>query len=81
MLPAYLRLGPALIAAALASGAAQAQDAVEAFYRGKSVNVVIASAAGGGFDAYGRIVSRHLGRHIPGNPQILVQNMPAAASI
>lgn len=79
MLPAYLRLGPAMIAAALALGPAQAQDPVEAFYRGKSVNVVIASAAGGGFDAYGRIVSRHLGRHIPGNPTMIAQNMPGAA--
>jgi tripartite-type tricarboxylate transporter receptor subunit TctC len=48
------------------------------FYRGKSVTLYIGSAAGGGFDAYGRLVARHLGRHIPGRPTIVPENMPGA---
>ena len=57
---------------------AQAQD-VASFYNGKTVSVVIASAPGGGFDTYGRLVARHLGAHIPGNPTVIPQNMPGAA--
>lgn len=54
------------------------QDATAQFYRGKTVAVVIGSAAGAGFDAYGRVVARHLGRFIPGNPNVVAQNMPGA---
>jgi tripartite-type tricarboxylate transporter receptor subunit TctC len=57
---------------------AQAQDAAS-FYKGKTVAVVIASAPGGGFDTYGRLVARHIGAHIPGNPTVIAQNMPGAA--
>src|ERR1700686_5478872 len=67
-------------AACLATNAAPAQDAVEAFYRGKTVGITVGSAAGGGYDTYARLVARHLGRHIPGNPTIIVQNMPGAGS-
>lgn len=65
--------------AATLSASALAQDSVADFYKGKSVTMIIASAAGGGFDTYGRIVARHLGRHVPGNPTIVAQNMPGAA--
>jgi tripartite-type tricarboxylate transporter receptor subunit TctC len=67
-------------AACLAASAAPAQDAVEAFYRGKTVTITVGSAVGGGFDAYARVVGRHLGRHIPGNPTVVVQNIPGAGS-
>jgi len=67
-------------AACLAPQAAAAQNAVEAFYRGKSVTITVGSAVGGGFDAYARLVSHHLSRHIPGNPMIVVQNIPGAGS-
>ena len=60
------------------ANAAQAQD-VASFYKGKTVSVVIASAAGGGYDTYGRLVARHLGTQIPGNPTVIAQNMPGAA--
>ncbi len=60
------------------SFAAKAQD-VASFYKGKTVSVVIGSAAGGGFDTYGRLVARHIGAHIPGNPTVIAQNMPGAA--
>ena len=63
-----------------ASWASQAMAAdVADFYRGKTMQLIIASAAGGGFDTYGRLVARHLGNHIPGNPAVVPQNMPGAA--
>jgi len=57
----------------------EAQDAVTDFYRGKSIRFVIGAIAGGGNDGYARLVARHLGRHIPGNPTILPINMPGAS--
>ena len=62
------------------AGAAQAQS-VEQFYKGKNVNLYIGYGTGGGYDFYGRLVSRHMGRHIPGNPTIVPQNMPGAGSL
>ena len=50
------------------------------FYRGKTIRMVVGFAAGGGFDAYARIIARHMGRHIPGNPAMLVDNMTGAGS-
>lgn len=50
-------------------------SAGELFYAGKTVTIVVGSGAGGGFDTTARLVSRHIGRHIPGNPTIIVQNM------
>jgi tripartite-type tricarboxylate transporter receptor subunit TctC len=51
---------------------------VELFYRGKRLTMLVGSAVGGGYDAYARMVSRHLGRFTPGNPTFVVQNMPGA---
>jgi tripartite-type tricarboxylate transporter receptor subunit TctC len=67
-----------LIATALAAGAlpAAAQD----YYAGKAIDLVVGNYPGGGFDIYARAVARHLGRHIPGNPAIVVKNMPGAGS-
>jgi tripartite-type tricarboxylate transporter receptor subunit TctC len=53
----------------------------EDFYKGKSISLVIATATGGGYDTYARLIARHLGRHIPGQPAIVPQNMPGAAGI
>jgi tripartite-type tricarboxylate transporter receptor subunit TctC len=64
-------------AAATASGSAAAQD----FYAGKTVTLVVANPAGSGYDAYGRTLARHMVKHIPGRPTIIVQNMPGAGSI
>jgi tripartite-type tricarboxylate transporter receptor subunit TctC len=58
---------------------AQAQD--EPYYKDKTLRVIVGSAPGGGYDAYARLVSDHMRRHIPGNPQIVVQNMPGAGSL
>jgi tripartite-type tricarboxylate transporter receptor subunit TctC len=57
-----------------------AQTSVEQFYRGKTLTIVVGSAPGGGYDLYGRLVQRHLGRFIPGAPTVVVQNMPGAGS-
>jgi tripartite-type tricarboxylate transporter receptor subunit TctC len=70
----------AFATACLGAGTASAQDAMEAFYRGKTVTITVGSAPGGGYDTYARLVGRHLGRHIPGNPTIVVQNIPGAGS-
>ena len=51
------------------------------FYQGKTVRIVIGSSTGGGYDLWARVLARHYGKYIPGNPTILVQNMPGAASI
>src|SRR5438309_8624148 len=50
-------------------------------YSGKQIRMVIASGAGGGYDTYARVLTRHLGRHIAGNPTIINQNMPSAAGM
>lgn len=60
------------------NGSAVAQDAVEQFYRGKTINIYIGSSAGGAYDAYARALGRHMGKYIPGNPVIVPQNMPGA---
>jgi tripartite-type tricarboxylate transporter receptor subunit TctC len=66
-----------VLAALQAATPAAAQD----FYKDKTVRIVVGFTAGGGFDAYSRAIARHLGRHIPGNPTIIVENMPGAGSL
>lgn len=67
--------------AAVLSGPPASADEVQEFYRGKTVNVVIGYPPGGIFDACARLFARHAGKHIPGNPALLVRNMPGAASL
>ena len=62
------------------TGRAVAQD-VESFYRGKQMRVIVGFSSGGGYDQYGRLLARHIGKHIPGAPNAVVQNMPGAASL
>lgn len=64
----------------LAAGPAAAQDE-EAFFKSKTVRVIAGSAAGGGVDLYARLIARHLGKHIPGAPTVIVQNMVGAGSL
>lgn len=52
-----------------------------AFYRTKTVRIVVGQAPGGGFDLYARTLARHMVRHIPGNPNVIVENMPGAGSL
>jgi tripartite-type tricarboxylate transporter receptor subunit TctC len=51
------------------------------FYKGKSVRIIVGGSAGGGFDTYSRIMARHMGKHIPGNPAIMVENMTGAGTL
>ena len=51
------------------------------FYEGKTIRVIVGFSAGGGFDTYSRLIGRHLGKHIPGSPSVVVENMPGAASL
>jgi tripartite-type tricarboxylate transporter receptor subunit TctC len=70
----------AAIAIVLALAApAQAQPAEE-FFRNRTVTILVGFTAGGGYDLYARLLGRHLGRHLPGNPAVVVQNMPGAGS-
>jgi tripartite-type tricarboxylate transporter receptor subunit TctC len=72
-------IGIACVAVAMhAASVASAQDAVEQFYRGKTLNIIVGGAAGGGYDNYGRALGRHMSKYLPGNPTIVVQNMPGA---
>lgn len=57
-----------------------AQSAAD-FYKGKQVSLIISTESGGGYDTYGRVLARHYGRYIPGNPSLVVQNMPGAGGI
>ncbi len=65
---------------ALAHRPAQAQS-VEDFYRGKRLTLTVGYGPGGGYDLFARLLARHLGRFLPGNPAIIVQNMPGAGSL
>jgi tripartite-type tricarboxylate transporter receptor subunit TctC len=71
----------ALLFAAAAWPASTAAQTVEEFYRNKSITMLVGGGAGGGYDTYARIFARHLSRHIPGNPNIIAKNMPAAAGL
>jgi tripartite-type tricarboxylate transporter receptor subunit TctC len=71
----------ALVLIGLGTSPARAQDSVAEFYRGRNLNLIVGYSAGGGYDTYSRILARHLGKHIPGNPAIVVQNMPGAGSL
>ena len=61
--------------------AAVDDKAVADFYRGKTVKIIVGFSAGGGYDAYSRLIGRHIHKHIPGNPSIIVENMAGAGSI
>ncbi|MFN3891035.1 MAG: Bug family tripartite tricarboxylate transporter substrate binding protein [Beijerinckiaceae bacterium] len=69
-----------LAGASLAPGQAAA-DAVADFYKDKRVRVVIGYTTGGGYDSYARVLARFIGKHIPGQPGVIAQNMPGAGSL
>ena len=70
----------AIALAAIPAGSSQAQSVAD-FYKGKQVTMVIGFGPGGGYDAWARAIARHMGKHIPGNPTFVPQNMPGAGSI
>jgi tripartite-type tricarboxylate transporter receptor subunit TctC len=73
-------IGPIILALALcANGASAAEPA--SFYQGKTVRIIVGLAPGGGYDLYARTIARHMGKHIPGHPSLVVENMTGAGSI
>jgi tripartite-type tricarboxylate transporter receptor subunit TctC len=72
LMPVLVFLGSAL--------AANAQSP-ETFYAGKRVKMIVGAPVGGGYDLYSRLLARHIGKHIPGQPGVVVVNMPGAASV
>jgi tripartite-type tricarboxylate transporter receptor subunit TctC len=65
----------------LTGAAISAARAQGDFYKGRTITLAVGYSVGGGYDQYARALARHLGRHVPGNPSVLVQNMPGAASL
>lgn len=55
--------------------------AQEPFYKGKTVRVIVGGSAGGGYDTYTRVIARHLGKHVPGNPSFVVEKMTGAGTL
>jgi tripartite-type tricarboxylate transporter receptor subunit TctC len=71
-----------VIAATVGLGAAAVSaDEVSDFYKGKRLKIIVGSGPGGGYDTYARLVERHMGKHIPGNPTFITQNMTGAGGI
>jgi tripartite-type tricarboxylate transporter receptor subunit TctC len=75
-----VKLWFALVAAALPTPSALASDVAD-FYRGKTISIMVGFGPGGGYDLYARTLARHLGKHIPGNPSVVVQNMEGAGGV
>ncbi|MDP2354856.1 MAG: hypothetical protein Q8M31_02195 [Beijerinckiaceae bacterium] len=71
----------AILGAPLALGAMGLSASAQSFYEGKTINLLIGYGPGAGYDAYGRLMARHMGRHIAGAPTIIPQNMPGAGSM
>lgn len=74
------RLTVALVALIVWASPAAAQSTA-GFYKGKTVTIVVSTSTGGGYDAMARAIARHIGRHVPGNPLVVVRNMPGAGGI
>jgi tripartite-type tricarboxylate transporter receptor subunit TctC len=72
-------LSIALLGTAIGTGVAQAQDA-RPFYKGRTITIVVGTSAGGGYDAYARLFGRYLSKHLPGEPSVVINNMPGAGS-
>lgn len=68
----------AAMAAAVLAGLAIPAMAQQEYYKGKELRIFVGYASGGGYDTYARVVAQHVGRHLPGNPAVVVQNMPGA---
>ena len=78
-------IGAAMIAGLIGPTALMSSIAIAGshsdFYKGKTITIVVRSNPGGGYDTYGRLIANHIGKHIPGNPDVIVQNMPGAGGI
>ncbi|MFM2128739.1 MAG: hypothetical protein RL477_285, partial [Pseudomonadota bacterium] len=76
-----VRFGGALLAAALAQVAPAAAETPAEFYKGKQVTINIGFGPGGGYDTYARVLARHYGNHIPGQPNTIPVNMPGSGAL
>ncbi|HEX9786969.1 MAG TPA: tripartite tricarboxylate transporter substrate-binding protein [Candidatus Binatia bacterium] len=81
-----MKLKVTLLTAAFAFGILQAiagpdLRAQESFFKGKQIRIIVGLSTGGGYDRAARLLARHIGKHIPGNPDLVVQNMPGAGSV
>jgi tripartite-type tricarboxylate transporter receptor subunit TctC len=76
----FARLGLAAGVAAAAASAAAAEDATAKFFAGKSIEIVVGTTPGGGYDTYARLVARHMGDYVPGKAIMVPKNMPGAGS-
>jgi tripartite-type tricarboxylate transporter receptor subunit TctC len=70
-----------LLLVSLALTAQARAEPVADFYKGRTITLIVGYGPGGGYDLFARLMARHLGRHIPGNPNVVVQNMPGAGSL
>jgi tripartite-type tricarboxylate transporter receptor subunit TctC len=80
LLSGWMSFAAGCMAACIAAVPAQAA-APSDFYKGRTVSIIIGYSAGGGYDLYARVLAQHMGKHIPGNPTVIPQNMPGAGSI
>jgi tripartite-type tricarboxylate transporter receptor subunit TctC len=80
VLRTFTFVASAFLIGQIPAGAAHAQSA-KAFYTDKQIHFISPSGAGGGYDAYSRLLARHIGDHIPGNPSIVFENMPGASGL
>ena len=79
-MPRHSFAAVALIATAVLAAPAAAQDVAD-FYKGKTLSIIMGTGPGASYDLYGRTIAEHLTRHIPGNPQIIVEYMPGAGGV
>ncbi|MGE3248550.1 MAG: Bug family tripartite tricarboxylate transporter substrate binding protein [Beijerinckiaceae bacterium] len=75
------RLGAASFGVFALAGLADAPARAADYFAGKTISIVVGNPPGGGYDAYARLLGRHMGKHIPGKPNFITRNMPGAASI
>jgi tripartite-type tricarboxylate transporter receptor subunit TctC len=70
-----------VIAIVVGASCADADDAVTQFYKGRQITLIIPAPVGGGYDLYARLLARHIGKYIPGSPNVVPSNMPGAAGV
>jgi tripartite-type tricarboxylate transporter receptor subunit TctC len=76
-----LSVALALLAGSVMGASPASSQSVEQFYSGKQVTLVIGGGEGGGYDFYGRLLAKYIGRHLPGRPVVVAQNMPGAGGV
>src|SRR5262245_22672801 len=77
----FSRCTAAMAIAAVCAAAPAHADAVADFSQGKQISLIGGYGPGGGYDIYARLLARHVGRFVPGSPNVIVQNMPGAGSL